>query len=208
MKYKKSIIVAVTGGMGSGQSTTCSFFKEWGCKIINADAEAKNIIQNDKGLQKDLKRLFSADTFDKSGNLNTTHLAEQAFKDDEQTKKLNQLIHPKALKSLEEKIKKAALTGFYPIIIVDAALIYENNLQEKFDYIIVVNANIKNREKRVFERSRITREQFQNRINKQIDLNKKIEWSDYVIENNGSLDDLKNATQKVYWELLKNMNCK
>ena len=53
--YLNSKVVAVTGGMGSGQSTVCDYLKDFGCKIINVDQKAKQIIQKDISLQKELK---------------------------------------------------------------------------------------------------------------------------------------------------------
>ena len=202
MKYKNPLIVAVTGGMGSGQSSVCSFFEEWGGKVISADREAKNAINGNKDLQSDLKKVFGADIFDRHRRLNTKRLAERAFKDDLQTRKLNRLVHPRMVEILIEKMEKARFSGKYPIIVIDAALIFEISIERNFDYIVVVNASLHNRQKRVYLRDKISQKDFNDRAAKQIDLKDKVEWADYVITNNSSLDDLKIASQGVFNKLL------
>ena len=59
--YKYPLIVAVTGGIGTGQSTVCEYFQEWKCKIINADLKAKDIIHRNRSLQKELQKEFGKD---------------------------------------------------------------------------------------------------------------------------------------------------
>lgn len=198
MKYKDPLIVAVTGGMGSGQSSVCRFFEEWGCVVINADVEAKRVIQQNQALQSDLKNTFGKDIFYRNRQLNTKRLAELAFSDELQTRKLNQLVHPRMVESIIEKMEKARFSGKYPLILVDAALIYEISIERNFDYIIVVNAPLNIRQQRVFERDKIGRKEFDDRISKQIKLEEKVKWADFVIENKKTLEDLKMNTRKIF----------
>ena len=206
MQYKDPLIVAVTGGMGSGQSTVCNFFEEWGCMVLNADIEAKKVIQRNLALQSDLKKTFGKDIFFKNRKLNTKRLAELAFSDDLQTRKLNQLVHPRMVESIIEKMEKARFSGRYPIIIVDAALVYEISIERNFNYVIVVNAPVIMRQKRVFQRDNISRKEFNDRISKQIKLEEKAKWADFVIENKQSLEELKNNSRQVFDILMKKVN--
>jgi dephospho-CoA kinase len=208
MKYEDPIIVAVTGGMGSGQSTVCSFFEEWGCMVLNADVEAKRVIQKNQALQSDLKKTFGNDIFFRNRRLNTKRLAEIAFSDELQTRKLNQLVHPRMVESIIEKMEKARFSGKYPIIIVDAALVYEISIERNFDYVIVVNAPVTIRQKRVFQRDNISRQEFNDRISKQIKLEEKVRWADFVIDNKKSVEDLKKNSRKVFDILMKKVKTK
>jgi len=203
MKYNDPLIVAVTGGMGSGQSTVSSYFEEWGCMVLNADNEAKRVIQKNAALRSDLRRTFGNDIFFRNRKLNTKRLAEIAFSDELQTRRLNQLVHPRMVESIIEKMEKARFSGKYPIIIVDAALIYEISIERNFDYVIVVSAPVSIRQKRVFERDNISRNSFNDRISKQIKLEEKAKWADYVIQNKGTLDELKKNSRDVFSMLMK-----
>jgi dephospho-CoA kinase len=201
--FKNPLIVAVTGGIGSGQSTVCQFFKEWRCKVINADLKAKQVIQKDAGLKKDLRRFFGNDIFYKDGKLNTKRLAELAFRDELNTQKLNQLVHPRMVETLIEEMEQARFSGRYPIILIDAALVFEISIEQMFDAAIVVNASDTAREKRVMERDQMSKAEFKARADKQIPLSEKVKWADFVIDNNGSLEDLKKRTRDVYDRLME-----
>ncbi|HEM49157.1 MAG TPA: dephospho-CoA kinase [Caldithrix sp.] len=197
-RYKNPLIVAVTGGIGSGQSTVCSFLKEWRCKVINADNKAKEVIQHDRKLQNELKSAFDRSIFRKDRTLDTKRLAEFAFKDEISTQKLNQLVHPRMVESLVEEMEQARFSGKYPIIVIDAALIYEISIENMFDAVIVVDAPVRLRERRVMERDKMTRNEFRSRLDKQIPLDDKVSWADYVIKNDGTIDNLKQKTRTIF----------
>ena len=202
-KYKNPIIVAVTGGIGSGQSTVCDFFKEWRCKVINADLKAKEVIQRDRKLQKALQYAFDRSIFRKDRTLDTKRLAQLAFKDEISTQKLNQLVHPRMVESLVEEMEQARFSGKYPIIFIDAALIFEISIENMFDAVIVVDAPIRIREKRVMERDRMTHQEFRLRANKQIALEDKAPWADYIIKNDGTMENLKQKSRTIFNLLIR-----
>lgn len=197
-RYKNPLIVAVTGGIGSGQSSVCSFFKEWHCKVINADIKAKEVIHRDRKLQNELKLAFDRKIFRKDRSLDAKRLAELAFKDEISTQKLNQLVHPRMVESLVEEMEQARFSGKYPIIFIDAALIYEISIENMFDAVIVVDAPVRLREKRVMERDNMTRIEFRSRLDKQIPLEDKVSWADYVIKNDGTIDNLKQKSRTIF----------
>jgi dephospho-CoA kinase len=201
MNYKNPLIIGVTGGMGSGQSTVCKFLEELGCKVISADEEAKNAIRYNRDLQDDLKNTFGKDIFYHNHQLNAKRLAALAFKDDLSTRKLNQLVHPRMVENLIEKMENARFSGRFPMIVIDAALIYEISIESNFDRIIVVNAAQKIRQQRVAERDHISKKEFLDRVNKQIPLEEKCKWADFVIDNNSTLDELKEKTIDVFNKL-------
>ncbi len=88
------------------------------------------------------------------------------------------------------------------MIVIDAALIFEISIERNFDFIVVVNSTISQRQKRVFQRDKISRKDFNDRVDKQIDLADKVKWADYVINNNSTIDDLKVAAQDTYNKLM------
>lgn len=197
-RYSNPLVVAVTGGIGSGQSTVCDFLKEWYCKVITADIKAKQVIQKDRKLQSELRKEFGNDVFVKPNVLNTKKLAEAAFRDEFSTQKLNQIVHPRMVESLIEEMEQARFSGKYPLIVVDAALIYEISIENMFDAVIVVDAPVRLREKRVMERDSMTRNEFRSRLNKQIPLEDKVSWADYVIKNDGTVDNLKQKSKTIF----------
>lgn len=201
--YKNPLIIGITGGIGSGQSTVCSFFEQWRCKVINADQKAKEVIQKNRGLQAELKKVFGNDIFFPNRKLNTKRLAELAFANEIQTLKLNQLVHPRMVENLVEEMERARFSGRFPIIIIDAALIFEISIENMFDKIIVVDASPAARMSRVKERDGMTQKRFKERADKQIPLAEKVKWADYVIKNDDTIEALKINTKKVYDDLMR-----
>lgn len=200
-QFHQPLVVAVTGGIGTGQSTVCKFFEEWHCKVINADQIAKQVIQNNKTLQKELKEVFGKEIFNNK-KLDTNALAEKAFRDDFHTQQLNRLVHPRMVEVIIDEMEKARFSKRYPMVVIDAALIYEISIEQMFDAVVVVKAPLNHRQKRVQERDGMSRRHFMERVNKQLPVEDKARWADYVIENNKSLDDLKKRTRVVYHQLM------
>ncbi len=201
--YNNPKLIAVTGGIGSGQTTVCSFFQKWHCKVINADKKAHEVIQRNKKLQNDLTKVFGKDIFTKNKKFNRQLLAERAFKDELNTRKLNQLVHPRMVEVLVEEMEQARFSKRYPLIIIDAALIYEISIESMFDAVVVVNAPLKLRQQRVKERDGMSRKQFIERAEKQIPLEDKVKWTDFVIENDCSLEELEKRTRDIYEKLIR-----
>ena len=201
--YNNPKLIAVTGGIGSGQTTVCSFFQKWHCKVINADKKAHEVIQRNKKLQNDLTKVFGKDIFTKNKKFNRQLLAERAFKDELNTRKLNQLVHPRMVEVLVEEMEQARFSKRYPLIIIDAALIYEISIESMFDAVVVVNAPLKLRQQRVKERDGMSRKQFIERAEKQIPLEDKVKWTDFVIENDYSLEELEKRTRDIYEKLIR-----
>lgn len=202
-KFNNPKIVAVTGGIGSGQTTVCEEFKRMGSKIINVDKKAKEIIRKDKTVQNELKKEFGKYVFYRNGKLNKKLLAQIVFNDEGKVQKLNSIVHPRMVESMIEEMETARFSGNYPLIIIDAALIYEINIEHLFDAVIVVYANKTQRIKRVAARDKMKKEDITARIDKQIPLDEKRKWADYVIDNRGEIEDLKIQVERTFNELIE-----
>lgn len=201
-KYDNPKVVGVTGGIGSGQSTVCEVFKELGCKIINVDEKAKQVIKKNKTVQSEIKKEFGSKVFYRDGNLNRKLLASIVFDDENKTQILNKIVHPRMVADIVEEMESARFSGRYPLIIVDAALIYEISIEKLFDAVIVVFSNQNQRIKRVMQRDNVKKEEILARMDRQIPLAEKQKWADYVIDNRGEIADLEKQIEKVFDELV------
>jgi dephospho-CoA kinase len=201
MEHLNSIVVGVTGGMGSGQTTVCQFMEKFGAKSINADLIAKREIENNNDVRKELKKIFGSRIFYRNGKLNRKLLAHLAFSDEARTERLNRTVHPHMVSRIVTMIEEARESKKYSIICVDAALIYELSLEHMFDAIIVVTSTMSNRIARIKVRDKISDKEITDRISKQIPLEEKAKWADYVIKNDRDLQILEKNTQRVYKRL-------
>lgn len=190
------VTVGVTGGIGSGKSTVCKIWEKMGAYVLNADDLAKHVMVTDPEIKRQLKDVFGNESFLVSGALNKEHLAREAFEKN-RVKELNAIVHPKLPMAAKEKMKEAEQDG-YDVWIYEAALLLENIEPGDLDYIVLVLADEEHRLERVQQRDDTTTEEIKQRMNKQRDFEKAVDRVDYVIRNNGTLEELEKKAELIY----------
>lgn len=175
--------VAITGGIGSGKSVVSSIFKILGVPVYYSDFEAKLQMQNNIELIKLIKANFGTESYIEN-KLNTKYLSSIVFKDRSKLIRLNEIVHPFVMIDMNNWYSIKSNFGYK---IFESAIIFENKLEQLFDYIIVVSAPKYIRIKRVKERENISRTSIINRIQNQLDDKIKIQKSDFVILNHNKL---------------------
>ncbi len=169
---------ALTGGIGSGKSTVLSLFKEMGVPTFSADDSAKHAMQHNPDVRKKITALFGDVAF-KDGKLNRAFLAEQVFKDKAKLEALNAVVHP-AANSAYTQWQEAQNA---PYTMYEFPIVFELNAQDRFDGIILVTANEKERIKRVKVRDQVGEDAVRARMQNQWTDEQKIPVADFVIEN-------------------------
>ncbi len=201
MEHYDSIVVAVTGGMGCGQTTVCQYFEKLGAKCVNADAIAKREIEINDDMQKELKKAFGSKIFYRNKKLNRKLLARIAFASETKTELLNRIVHPQMVARIVSTIEEARESGKYDIVCVDAALIYEMNIEHMFDAVIVVSSKMPARMERIKQRDKVSDQEIIDRISRQIPVEDKTKWADFVIRNDRDLETLEKNAHKVFQKL-------
>jgi dephospho-CoA kinase len=189
MSKIKKIKLAVTGGIGSGKSAFCGFLKSGGIPVINIDDVSKELLENDTDVIKKITHAFGAASY-KNGKPDKEFLAEKVFSDSQKVLKINSILHPKVIKKVD--ILTVELLKSNNIVAAEAALIYEANMESHFDYVVLITADKNLRLRRKTELENYSQEQFIKRNENQIPEEEKAECADFVFENNGTLDELKN----------------
>jgi dephospho-CoA kinase len=179
------MVIGLTGGTASGQTTVGKIMAEKGAFVISADKLSKKIIDDDPDIRKKLITAFGNKILDDDGKLNRRKLGEIVFLDADALETLDSIVHPVLLNLLKLKIEQAKKE--HEIIVVDAALLVEAEILDWFDKIIVVYADVEKRLRRVIERDNLSRDIAMGRINSQIPLKEKIKFADYVIDNNHTI---------------------
>jgi dephospho-CoA kinase len=198
---KEPYLLGLTGGTGSGQSTVAGYLKKMGAFIISADKKGHEVYRRYPDILKDIRTVFGNTVFYASGKLNRQQLGKIVFASETELAKLNRIVHPLLVEMILEDVNRELEKGRYPLILVEGALIYELQLEHLFDGILVVFANEQTRIKRVMEREQLERQIVKNRISRQFPLLEKKQWADFVINNNRSEEDLKNATKEFYQKI-------
>ena len=190
--------IGLTGGIGSGKSAVSSLFQEWGAFIFDADAVAKDILNNDSTAQGEIIAEFGTDVLNKDGKIEKNKLSRIAFQDENHQLRLNTTIHPYIFRKIDSSFDKILQKGKHDMFCVDAALIYESGADAHMDYVIVVTSHLRLRTERVMERGGLTREEFLRRLELQWPDEDKTHMADYVIHNNGTREGLMNESKKVF----------
>lgn len=193
-------IVGITGGIGSGKSTVSKFIEEKGFKVINSDNKAKKLYLENQELKNKLIKEFGEDFYLPDGNINKSYIGSIVFGEDKESKekleKLNRLVHPLVIQDNIDEIDRLVEEG-EKIIFVESALIFEINMEEAYDYIICVFSDQEKAIERVISRDKTTKEQILKRMQNQLSPQEKKKKSDFVINNNSTLEELKKATDFV-----------
>lgn len=180
MNNSRPIRVGITGGIGSGKSIVCQFFKILGIPVYSADDRAKWLMSNDPELKSELVGEFGEETYMKDGTLDRAFLAQKVFSDSEKVKKINSIVHP----AVGKDFKSWAENQTAPYLLKEAALLFETGSAEELDKVITVSSPLKIRMARVLMRDTHRNEDQVNQIiNQQLPDEKKNEMADFVIKN-------------------------
>jgi len=179
--------IAITGNIGSGKSTFTKFIEEAGFPVLQADDISKSILENDGKVKALVIKEFGDKSF-KNGKPNKEFLSKVVFSDLSKLQKLESILHPGVIKninkSLSDLLKKKSA------VFVEAALIYEADMEEMFDHIVLITADRNIRLKRKIA-SGLSEEDFTQRELNQIPEEEKKKRADFIFSNDTSLNDLK-----------------
>ncbi|WP_423149408.1 dephospho-CoA kinase [Rubrolithibacter danxiaensis] len=172
--------IGITGGIGSGKTVVCRVFELLGIPVFYADTVAKEVMQTDSLLIRELIETFGPETYFPEGVLNRKYLANIVFRDEAELKKLNSLVHPAVFRAFDYWTEQQKNV---PYVLKEAALLFESGSYKKCDYTILVTSPIQLRIKRIIDRDSISIEQVQERINKQMSDDEKKNRADCFIKN-------------------------
>ncbi len=186
--------IGVTGNIGSGKTTICSIFEQFGWVVYNSDEKAKWLMNNNDVLKKQIIRLLGKDSYQSTGQLNRPYIAKKVFNDKELLKKLNHIVHP----AVKDDFNKWCIEKKnWKYLVKESALIYEAQLHNELDVVVVVATNIEITINRIIKRDGLTRSQVLQKLNTQLPIEEKMKLADYVIINENQKNFLKN-TLEVY----------
>lgn len=172
-------IIGLTGGIGSGKTTIAKHFQSLGIPVYIADDEAKKII-DEPIIQQQIVKVLGMQLVD--NKIDRKQLANLVFSNPEKLRLLNEIVHPAVKTHFKNWLKSKQK---HPIVIKEAAILFESGTDQDCDKIITVIAPIESRIERVLSRDHTSREDILNRMNNQWTDQMRIEKSDYVIDNTG-----------------------
>lgn len=195
------ITLGVTGGIGSGKTTVCGFLEEKGARVFYADIEAKRLMREDDSVRTAIVEAFGEEAYATDGSLNRAYLAEHVFGDAERLERLNAIVHPRVFEAFE-RAKERAVEEEVEVLVHEAALLFEAGGDAHVDVTAAVVAPDDDRIEWVVERDDVTPAQVRARMAHQLSQEELRRQADYVIENDGSLEDLRKRSVDLYWTVV------
>ena len=193
------LIVAITGGMGSGKTTVLQCFEALGIPCFCADAEAA-MLYNDHAFCEKLRKALGDCVFDNGGAVDKKAVAKLVFSNKDKLQELNDLVHPQVMRMFREWVQRH---GTAPYVLFESAIVFESGLQRHFDKVICVTAPLDLRIRRVVKRDHTTPELVRQRIANQLDDEWKIARSDYVVRNQYGPKRRQQSVQNIHNKILK-----
>ncbi len=191
------LIVALTGGIGSGKSTVGELFQQLGAVVVDSDQLAREVVERGSLGFEQIVTLFG-DEILKNGEINRSMLAEIIFKDPAKRKDLEQITHPLIRKAFSDIVSKS---GDQAIVINQIPLLVESKYEYNFDHVITVSTSEDKRIERLLAKG-YTREQIQNRMKSQASDLEREKIADSIIKNNEGETELLAQVEKI-WEQLQ-----
>ena len=191
--------VGLTGGIGAGKSTVADMFSKLGAVVVRSDELARQVIEpNTPGFQKVLSR-FGNQILQENGSIDRQKLAQIVFNDSKALKDLEETIHPLVRNKTNELIDSQTQET---IVVNEVPLLLEKNMENLFDFLVVVVSSEKNRINRLLKRG-ISEEEAMKRMRLQVNDELRKSSADFLISNDGSIDQLEADVAKVWQALLE-----
>jgi dephospho-CoA kinase len=190
--------IGLTGGIGSGKSTVSQLLGELGAFIIDADKVGHEIYLPGKEAWKQVTAAFGQDILAPDQTIDRKKLGAIVFSGEEQRKKLNSIVHPLMFTDIDRRIKEKRTEGFIKPIVVEAAILIEANWLPLADEVWLVVTNKGAVIDRVAAQRGMSAKDTEARIASQLSDAERRKYATLVIENDGSIDDLKQKVQQAW----------
>jgi len=195
------IRAGLTGGLATGKSFVGSVFAELGCHVVRADDLGHEVMLPGGEAYAGIIEAFGTDILEPGGKIDRRKLASQVFNDPEKLSRLNSIVHPAVFRREEEFVENVLRTDPSGIVMVEAAILIETGRYRWFDRLILVVCTPEQQLERALKRDKTSREEVAARLSRQMPLEEKRRFADYVIDTSGTKEQTIEQTRRVYESL-------
>lgn len=174
------LLIGVTGGIGSGKSMVCRLFECLDIPVYYADSRAKWLTNHDPEIREKVMALLGPLSYDAAGRYNTSFVASVVFKDEDLLKELNAIIHPVVMRDTREWVM--GHSGM-PYVVKEAAIMAKAGHSNALDYVVVVEAPVDLRVKRILQRDNRSEQEIRAIIERQVTDAARKEIADFTVNN-------------------------
>lgn len=187
--------VAVTGGLASGKTSACYFFENLGAYVVSADRMVHRLLTQENSIQEKVVSLLGSGVVS-AGRLDRELIARKVFGNPDHLRSLEEILHPAVRDEIERRYQKASEEN-YPLFVAEVPLLYEAKFENDFDAVVVIQSDPKLCKERFGKNS-----EFVQRMERQLPQQDKAARADYVVTNDGSLEDLERSVAALYSQLI------
>ena len=195
--------VGLTGSIGVGKSFVGSVFAQLGCRLLDADDTAREVVSPGTEGLKNIVNEFGPEVLQLDGALDRKVLGSIVFANPERRQRLNAILHPRIIERQDEILNAWESDDPQGIAIVDAALMIEPGGYKRFDKLIVVHCRPEVQLERLMLRDGLSPDEAQKRIDSQMPQSEKQKFADYLIDTSDGFELTRQRTKEVYDQLLK-----
>lgn len=181
--------VGIAGGIGSGKSTVAQMIERSGVPVFSADGIAKEVSVSDQRIRRKILSLLGPESYLPDGTYNRGFVAKQIFRNHALQRKLESIVHPAVERELSRRLTDAKKQKA-PWAAIEAALVFETKMDRWLDRVILVDAEPEIRIARVASRDASTAGEVQLRMSAQMNPKQARKRADFIIVNNGTLQEL------------------
>lgn len=201
-----TIVLGITGGMGTGKSTVAKFFQKAGYPLIDSDALAREVLELYPAILDYIRNRFGQGVFHEEGSLNRKAFGRLIFKDEEELTAYEGVILPYIILEIKKRILALKKAG-EKLIILEAPLLFQV-AEPLVDLALTVEVSPEIQRARIMARDHLTQEEISQRIQRQMTSEERQTKADIVLFNNGDLKDLEQSCQQLLHRLKEKMNDK
>ncbi|MCP4104837.1 MAG: dephospho-CoA kinase [Desulfobacteraceae bacterium] len=195
------LVVGITGSIACGKTTVGNMLEQMGVPVIDFDIIARQVVEpGTPGLEK-IVDYFGKQVLQEDGALDRKKLSKIVFRDSEKRKKLESITHPAIFEEFFKQVNEIAEKKSDAIIQVAVPLLIELNMQYLFDKIVVVYIPEDKQTERLVKRDGITEQEAVNMLKSQMSVNDKVGYADFIIKNDGTLEETGKQVQALYHSL-------
>ncbi len=186
--------IGLTGGIGSGKSTVCRLFAEFGVPIVDADLIARQLVEPGQPALALIVTSFGSQMLNQDGSLNRARLRDAVFTDADKKRELDGIMHPLVYAQIAAEVN--ALTADYCVIAVP--LLLESKNPYAVDRVLLIDCPVDVQIARVIARDKLTRQQVQAIIDSQMSRPERLSKAHDVIENVAGPEQLAEQVKRLH----------
>lgn len=186
------IKIGLTGGIGTGKTTVAKIFEKLGVPVYYADDRAKEIMQTDPGIIRQIKTLLGDESY-RCKQLNTKYISNIVFNDKDKLAKLEAIVHPVVRKDFLDWVERQNAR----CVVVENAILHKSGMDKLVDFIIVVTADDKIRMERLKKRDGKSEKDLKKIMKNQKSEKKMLKNNIFFIDNTGKIEELRNKVKEI-----------